>query len=592
MAQKEATLILKVKEMGSSALDKVGLGIATIASAAVAAGAAIVGFAGLALRNFREQEEATNRLNQAMVNAGTFTTDLRDKYLGLATSLQKVTTFGDEQIISATAIIQQFSKQKEVTEDVLKATLDFAAAKKIDLNTAAELVGKTIGTGTNALARYGIEINAAASSSEKMTAVTKGLSDTFGGQAEAAAMGLGSIEQLKNRLSDFLETVGERIAPTITAMIAILGRMFTGFEENKHIVDAFAFAIDAAARTMLVLRLIVGTLVEKVQNDLSAAFKAVSLVMDGEFKKAGEAWVAGQKATIDDVKENWRTFNEDMSALSAARNQDEQNKRKEDEENFRASLANKRTISREDALAGQVEAEQQRLEAMAVENAQIGANEEQKLATKISALDKQFQAESNNAAKLKLLKDKEGLLNQQRAAKEEAFEKQKNENIVRDRQATLSTIATLQNANNRTLAAIGKAAGITQIAIETPVAIARALSAFPPPFNFIAAGLVGTAMAAQAARIAGVPLAEGGIVRATNGGVPAIIGEGGRDEAVIPLDDPDARSRLGGGGVTIIVNGGLLGDQSSAREFAVAVDRELLRLRQNNESLAFDEGLV
>jgi hypothetical protein len=74
---------------------------------------------------------------------------------------------------------------------------------------------------------------------------------------------------------------------------------------------------------------------------------------------------------------------------------------------------------------------------------------------------------------------------------------------------TFSAIATLSQSNNQTLAQIGKAAGITQIAIDTPVAISKALAAFPPPFNFVAAGLVGVAMAAQAARIAGVPLATG-----------------------------------------------------------------------------------
>ena len=47
-----------------------------------------------------------------------------------------------------------------------------------------------------------------------------------------------------------------------------------------------------------------------------------------------------------------------------------------------------------------------------------------------------------------------------------------------------------------------------------------------------------------------------------------------------------------GGGTTINVYGGLMGDKDSAREFALAVDRELVRLRQGNESQAFDFGIV
>jgi hypothetical protein len=93
-------------------------------------------------------------------------------------------------------------------------------------------------------------------------------------------------------------------------------------------------------------------------------------------------------------------------------------------------------------------------------------------------------------------------------------------------------------------------------------------------------------MAAQAANVAGIQLAEGGIVMPRPGGVQATIGEGGQPEAVIPLDK--AGSFGLGGGMTVIFNGPVMGDQSQAREFAIAMDRELLKLRQNNESQAFD----
>ena len=39
------------------------------------------------------------------------------------------------------------------------------------------------------------------------------------------------------------------------------------------------------------------------------------------------------------------------------------------------------------------------------------------------------------------------------------------------------------------------------------------------------------------------------------------------------------------------VNGGLLGDKESARELAVALDEELMKLRQGNEARSFDEGI-
>jgi hypothetical protein len=47
-----------------------------------------------------------------------------------------------------------------------------------------------------------------------------------------------------------------------------------------------------------------------------------------------------------------------------------------------------------------------------------------------------------------------------------------------------------------------------------------------------------------------------------------------------------------GNNITIISYGGLLGSQTEAKEFARAVDKELYKLRQGNESLAFDTSLT
>jgi len=70
-------------------------------------------------------------------------------------------------------------------------------------------------------------------------------------------------------------------------------------------------------------------------------------------------------------------------------------------------------------------------------------------------------------------------------------------------------------------------------------------------------------------------LAEGGIVKASRGGTLALIGEGGRDEAVIPL--PKGK-RLDGvmGGIHITVNGAL-DPESVARQIETILKRSRLR---------------
>jgi len=208
-------------------------------------------------------------------------------------------------------------------------------------------------------------------------------------------------------------------------------------------------------------------------------------------------------------------------------------------------------------------------------------------AAEVADADRRYQLAVTQNDKNKALQDKYRATQLMNEAKY-------NESRLENLKGTLGTITSLSSSSNATLAGIGKAAALTQIAIDTPVAIGRALASAPPPFNYGLAAAVGLAMGQQAAKISGVQLAEGGIVMPRPGGTQATIGEAGQAEAVIPLDRA-AEFGLGGGGgrnITLVVNGGMLGTETEAREFAIAIDKELLKLRRNNESVSFDSGVI
>lgn len=82
-----------------------------------------------------------------------------------------------------------------------------------------------------------------------------------------------------------------------------------------------------------------------------------------------------------------------------------------------------------------------------------------------------------------------------------------------DQQAFFSAATSLQNSKTKELAAIGKAAAITEIAIKTPQAVASSFafgtSFGGPVVGFILGAIAAAAMAAQAANVAGVGLATG-----------------------------------------------------------------------------------
>ena len=100
------------------------------------------------------QEQAEKRLAVAL--GGTSQALLKQ-----ASELQQVTTFGDEAIIGVQASLAAFIKNEDQIKLATEATLDMAVAMGMDLKGAGDLVAKTLGSSTNAMSRYGIQVEGA-----------------------------------------------------------------------------------------------------------------------------------------------------------------------------------------------------------------------------------------------------------------------------------------------------------------------------------------------------------------------------------------------------------------------------------------------
>ena len=153
------------------------------------------------------QEQAEKRLEVAL---GRRSQALLDQ----ASALQQLTTFGDESIISVQASLGAFIDSEEQIKEATKATLDMAVAMGMDLQAAGDLVAKTLGSSTNALSRYGIEVKGAVGSTERLESLTKNVAELFGGQAQAEATTYaGRVAQLQNSLGDLAEGIGNLVIP-------------------------------------------------------------------------------------------------------------------------------------------------------------------------------------------------------------------------------------------------------------------------------------------------------------------------------------------------------------------------------------------
>ena len=237
------THIIEVKTTGATKskqqINGISTGLKSMAKqAALAAGAyfgarALLGAVQSSIDLFGKQELAEKKLETALGRTS-------QALLNQAKALQQVTMFGDEAIIEAQALIGAFVDDEEAVAAATKATLDLAAAKGFDLVAAADLVSKTLGSSTNALSRYGIEVVGAVGSTERLESLTGNLARVFGGQAtEQANTMTGAIAQMNNALGDAGEVMGEVLAPIVTNLAKFfkvtserVGEFMRGFTET------------------------------------------------------------------------------------------------------------------------------------------------------------------------------------------------------------------------------------------------------------------------------------------------------------------------------------------------------------------------
>jgi tape measure domain-containing protein len=316
-------------------------------------------------------------------------------------------------------------------------------------------------------------------------------------------------------------------------VVTAVGAAFVDLAAN--VLNGVSVIIDGWSKVARILHLPIADELEAAKTSIenfSMALKGTSDDMDQAVTDIGTNMAFASQQADDFASNVQSAFNTEvhLAEQSASAVESSTGRKKAANEGLtQAELDEQRKrleaqIKNDDAILG----EKQRLDAALLEqvliaDGELSAQDELELLRQADVLARE--REQQQIADATRLGDKNALaLAESKIAADQAtrdlaiqkktneLKKKSDEDSVRNRKDTLSTIATLQNENNSTLATIGKAAALTQIAIDTPVAVGKALAAFPPPFNFIAAAAVGAAMAAQAAKVVGVKFADGGIV--------------------------------------------------------------------------------
>lgn len=176
------------------------------------------------VNSYKVQEQAVSNLNAVLAATGGTVGMTSQELQDMASSLQSVTTFGDEAIIGMNAVLLGF---RSITGDqftrTTEAILDMSQVMGQDLVSSANMVGKALDSPTQgmaALSRVGFVwtdqqremVKAMEESGDLMGAqevILDELEKAFGGAARAAGdTATGAFDQLANSLGDIKEQLG------------------------------------------------------------------------------------------------------------------------------------------------------------------------------------------------------------------------------------------------------------------------------------------------------------------------------------------------------------------------------------------------
>ncbi len=514
---------------------------------------AAVGFA----KSAEEDEKALQLLNLSLAQTGEYTKEASEGMSDYVDQLEKTSNFSGPAIAKTAAMVQQLAQlSSDALPKATQATVDFAAAMQLDIESAGKIVGKALDGNVESLGKFGIELKSTGDKVKDQAAVFAAL-EQFAGSAASQINNLsGAQNQLENQVDDAGKalfgqiTANSVLIGSIQGVGAVFGELKKIIEENKEeisqfVTDGVLFFIDGISAAGEAIAFFVG-----LAGDISAFMNFIDEAILATIQTFFELQAGVGEVAIN-IKEFFGANTDSLKAFVNQANtsvQAFQEVRDKNDEETAALIANTEAkveaitnfatnaekIVRDKVTAAQL-AEQEETDNYLVQlNARAEARgtasaieNEEELAKKELAM---LQSEENLAFIQESL-GKEAALREQariqeiqntgkfvaavkqqravlvKAEQEQIFVVQKYEELsqkqrLANMQSTLGQIATLQNSGSKELFLIGKAAAIGMATIDGITAVQKALASAPPPYNFALAALVGVATAANVAKIA------------------------------------------------------------------------------------------
>lgn len=197
-----------------------------------------IDYAKESIKAFSEQEDALNKLGQALKASGSFSEGAINDFSAYASELQRTSKFGDEVVLSQLALAKSFGATNERSKDLVTAAANLSAVFGGSLDENVTKLGKTLSGEVGRLGQLIPELKGLTKAQLEAGDAALIINSKFGGAAASELNTYsGSVVALNNAFSDLQEEIGGLIVSTFDLGGANSGLKFIYEEITTAIQD-------------------------------------------------------------------------------------------------------------------------------------------------------------------------------------------------------------------------------------------------------------------------------------------------------------------------------------------------------------------
>lgn len=290
---------------GKSVMDMAkGVALGQLAfEAAKKAGTAFIGFMKDSVTAAMDSEKAEKSLAAALEITGRPVESLAEHFKEFATQMQKSTVFEDDAVIGAqTLLVQLTNLDKDGIDRATKGAIGLASVMGMDLESAAQLVAKSMMGNTAMLSRYGIQVDQTVSKEQQRAQILDKLEQFYGRATADTQTMSGQLAQMGNVYNSLQEQVGAYVTKNyalrdaLKALTSGLDEWLTA-DEKKAKADAKQIEIENELLDVMYKSFrIGGATIEQAQQ--MVLVNAKNVYEADQMIKAGKAGIVVQSAYL------------------------------------------------------------------------------------------------------------------------------------------------------------------------------------------------------------------------------------------------------------------------------------------------------